>query len=128
MAMENVGQQGGGGAAPDSVSAAGARPGAAAAVEEDADLANDAVSAEDDPDPVAEKLSGLVTSVIQQTQTVMEELLPAIANINTTYVEVTEEFQHARDFAVAKKARLEEEKEKFQQAACSVLDLLSALN
>ncbi|GLJ56090.1 hypothetical protein SUGI_1204120 [Cryptomeria japonica] len=71
------------------------------------------------------KFAPFVYDVVQQTQTFVETLLPLISEIDAGAVEIREEVQRCRELWMDRKCKLEQERERFQQAACTVLEMLN---
>ncbi|KAL0685993.1 hypothetical protein Bca4012_052841 [Brassica carinata] len=61
----------------------------------------------------------------QQVQVGMENMLKFVNEIDGNSVGIKEEIDRSKEFAMEKKRVLEEEKEQFQKAAYTILDMLS---
>ncbi|KAL0792380.1 hypothetical protein Bca101_063757 [Brassica carinata] len=61
----------------------------------------------------------------QQVQLGMENMLKLVNEIDGNSVGIKEEIERSKEFAMEKKRALEEEKEQFQKAAYTILDMLS---
>ncbi|KAH0870247.1 hypothetical protein HID58_077269 [Brassica napus] len=61
----------------------------------------------------------------QQVQMGMENMLKLVNEIDQNSVGIKEEIEKSKDYAMEKKRVLEEEKEQFQKAAYTILDMLS---
>ncbi|KAG7556495.1 hypothetical protein ISN44_As11g025210 [Arabidopsis suecica] len=70
-------------------------------------------------------LASLVFEMSQQVQMGMENMLKMVNEIDQNSVGIKEEIEKSKDFAMEKKRILEEEKEQFQKAAYTILDMLS---
>ncbi|XP_010454899.1 PREDICTED: uncharacterized protein LOC104736585 [Camelina sativa] len=70
-------------------------------------------------------LTSLVFDMSQQVQMAMENMLKMVNEIDQNSVGIKEEIEKSKDFAMEKKRILEEEKEQFQKAAYTILDMLS---
>ncbi|KAG7551910.1 hypothetical protein ISN45_Aa06g025350 [Arabidopsis thaliana x Arabidopsis arenosa] len=70
-------------------------------------------------------LASLVFEMSQQVQMGMENMLKMVNEIDQNSVGIKEEIEKSKDFAMEKKRILEEEKEQFQKAAYTILDILS---
>ncbi|KAF8075390.1 hypothetical protein N665_1098s0007 [Sinapis alba] len=71
-------------------------------------------------------LASLVFEMSQQVQTGMENMLKLVNEIDGNSVGIKEEIEKSKEFAMEKKRVLEEEKEQFQKAAYTILDMLSS--
>ncbi|KAB1204520.1 hypothetical protein CJ030_MR8G021828 [Morella rubra] len=83
------------------------------------------------------KISGLVNfpsylmlllmnaDISQEVQGAMENMLKMINEIDQNSAQVMEEIEKCKDSALERKRILEEEKERFQKAAYTVLDMLN---
>ncbi|KAB2072637.1 hypothetical protein CXB51_018260 [Gossypium anomalum] len=82
------------------------------------------------PPPVAEEpeslLSSLVFDLSQHVQMAMENMLKMINEIDQNSLGIMEEVEKCKESALERKKSLEEEKEKFQKAAYTVLDMLNS--
>ncbi|GMY17795.1 polyamine-modulated factor 1-binding protein [Fagus crenata] len=76
------------------------------------------------PEPESQ-LSSLVYDISQQIQGAMENMLKMINEVDQNSAGIVEEIEKCKDSALEKKRILEEEKERFQKAAYTVLDLLN---
>ncbi|EFH48433.1 hypothetical protein ARALYDRAFT_489417 [Arabidopsis lyrata subsp. lyrata] len=71
-------------------------------------------------------LASLVFEMSQQVQMGMENMLKMVKyEIDQNSVGIKEEIEKSKDFAMEKKRILEEEKDQFQKAAYTILDMLS---
>ncbi|CAH8272238.1 unnamed protein product [Arabidopsis lyrata] len=70
-------------------------------------------------------LASLVFEMSQQVQMGMENMLKMVNEIDQNSVGIKEEIEKSKDFAMEKKRILEEEKDQFQKAAYTILDMLS---
>ncbi|XP_021887229.1 uncharacterized protein LOC110806616 [Carica papaya] len=70
-------------------------------------------------------LSSIVYDISQQVQMAMENMLKMISEVDQNSAGIVEDIAKSKDSALERKRVLEEEKEKFQKAAYTVLDLLS---
>ncbi|CAH8352250.1 unnamed protein product [Eruca vesicaria subsp. sativa] len=70
-------------------------------------------------------LASLVFDMSQQVQMGMENMLKLVNEIDQSSVGIKEEIEKSKDYAMEKKRVLEEEKEQFQKAAYTILDMLS---
>ncbi|CAN6877257.1 unnamed protein product [Brassica oleracea] len=70
-------------------------------------------------------LASLVFEMSQQVQVGMENMLKLVNEIDQNSVGIKEEIEKSKDYAMEKKRVLEEEKEQFQKAAYTILDMLS---
>ncbi|CAN8265150.1 unnamed protein product [Cochlearia groenlandica] len=78
------------------------------------------------PDKQAESdLASLVIEMSQQVQMGMENMLKMVNEIDQNSIGIKEEIEKSKEFALEKKRVLEEEKEQFQKAAYTILDMLS---
>ncbi|XP_057985900.1 uncharacterized protein LOC110633403 [Hevea brasiliensis] len=76
--------------------------------------------------PEAEsQLSSLLSDLSQQVQTAMGNMLKMIVEIDQNSTGIVEEIGKCKDSALERKKILEEEKERFQKAAYTVLDMLN---
>ncbi|KAK4756572.1 hypothetical protein SAY87_006699 [Trapa incisa] len=73
-------------------------------------------------------LSSLVYDLSQQMQTSMEGMLKMICEIDESSNGINEDIEKCKDSALEKKKILEEQKERFQKAAFTVLDMLNNRN
>ncbi|CAK9166604.1 unnamed protein product [Ilex paraguariensis] len=74
---------------------------------------------------VESKLSSLVYDLSQQVQVTMENMLKMITEIDQNSAEIMEDVEKCKDSALERKKTLEVEKERFQKAAYTVLDMLN---
>ncbi|XVF48479.1 hypothetical protein PTKIN_Ptkin03bG0193600 [Pterospermum kingtungense] len=70
-------------------------------------------------------LSSLVYDMSQQVQMAMENMLKMIAEIDQNSLGIEEEIEKCKYSALERKESLEKEKERFQKAAYTVLDMLN---
>ncbi|XP_024020780.1 uncharacterized protein LOC112091406 [Morus notabilis] len=77
------------------------------------------------PSEAESQLSSLVYEISQQVQGAMENMLRTINDIGQNSTGIMEEIEKCKDSAIDRKKALEEEKERFQKAAYTVLDLLN---
>ncbi|KAA3458015.1 polyamine-modulated factor 1-binding protein [Gossypium australe] len=73
------------------------------------------------PPPVAEEPESLLSSLMA-----MENMLKMINEIDQNSLGIMEEVEKCKESALERKKSLEEEKEKFQKAAYTVLDMLNS--
>lgn len=66
-----------------------------------------------------------IAEMSQQVQMGMENMLKMVYEIDQNSVGIKEEIEKSKDFAMEKKRILEEEKDQFQKAAYTILDMLS---
>ncbi|XP_022140976.1 uncharacterized protein LOC111011497 [Momordica charantia] len=71
------------------------------------------------------QLSVLIIDMSQQVQGAMENMLRMISEIDQNAVGIMEDIEKCRGSALDRKGVLEEEKQQFQQAAYTVLDMLN---
>ncbi|KAJ0091653.1 hypothetical protein Patl1_12850 [Pistacia atlantica] len=71
------------------------------------------------------QLSSIVYDMSQQVQTVMTNMLKMMSEIDQNSAGIMEEIEKSKTSAHEKKKALEEEKEHFQKAAYTVLDMLA---
>ncbi|XWS72587.1 hypothetical protein CRYUN_Cryun02cG0052700 [Craigia yunnanensis] len=71
-------------------------------------------------------LSSLVYDLSQHVQMAMENMLKMITEIDQNSSGIMEEIEKCKDSALERKRSLEEEKERFQKAAYTVLDMLNS--
>ncbi|XP_038898230.1 uncharacterized protein LOC120085955 isoform X2 [Benincasa hispida] len=71
------------------------------------------------------QLSALIFDISQQAQGAMESMLRMISEIDQNAVGIVEDIEKCRGSALDRKGVLEEEKQQFQQAAYTVLDMLN---
>ncbi|XP_022976221.1 uncharacterized protein LOC111476676 [Cucurbita maxima] len=71
------------------------------------------------------QLSVLLFHISQQAQGAMENMLRMISEIDQNAVGILEDIEKCRGSALDRKGVLEEEKQQFQQAAYTVLDMLN---
>ncbi|XP_010254157.1 PREDICTED: uncharacterized protein LOC104595231 [Nelumbo nucifera] len=78
------------------------------------------------PPPESEfQLSNLIYDVSQQVQEAMSNMLKMINEIDQNSAGIVEEIEKCKESANEKKKLLDEEKEHFQRAAYTVLDMLN---
>ncbi|GKU87153.1 hypothetical protein SLEP1_g1597 [Rubroshorea leprosula] len=78
------------------------------------------------PPPEAESvLSSVVYDMSLKVQTAMENMLKMINEIDQNSVGITEEIEKCKDSTLERKKVLEDEKERFQKAAYTVLEMLN---
>ncbi|XP_034684506.1 uncharacterized protein LOC117913603 [Vitis riparia] len=77
------------------------------------------------PPELDSQLSSLIYGLSQQVQAAMENMLKMINEVDQNSAEVMEEIEKCKDSALEKKKLLEEEKEHFEKAAYTVLDMLN---
>ncbi|KAL5558302.1 hypothetical protein UlMin_034513 [Ulmus minor] len=77
------------------------------------------------PTETESQLSSLVYDMSQHIQGAMENMLKMINEIDHNSAGIMEEIEKCKDSAFERKKVLEEEKEQFQKAAYTVLDLLN---
>ncbi|KAL7594983.1 hypothetical protein Lser_V15G27731 [Lactuca serriola] len=70
-------------------------------------------------------LSNVVYELSQQVQAAMENMLKMITEIDQSSSGIIEEIEKCKYSAFERKKSLEEDKERFQKAAFSVLDMLN---
>ncbi|KAI3792705.1 hypothetical protein L2E82_06593 [Cichorium intybus] len=70
-------------------------------------------------------LSSVVFELSQQVQAAMENMLKMITEIDQSSGGIIEEIEKCKESALERKRSLEEDKERFQKAAYSVLDMLN---
>ncbi|XP_076920364.1 uncharacterized protein LOC143581472 [Bidens hawaiensis] len=70
-------------------------------------------------------LSSVIYELSQQVQAGMENMLKMVSEIDQSSNGVTEDIEKCNESALERKRTLEEEKELFQKAAYSVLDMLN---
>ncbi|KVH89951.1 uncharacterized protein LOC112521762 [Cynara cardunculus var. scolymus] len=70
-------------------------------------------------------LSTVVYELSQQVQAAMDNMLKMITEIDQSSAGIIEDIEKCKDSALERKRTLEEEKERFQKAAYSVLDMLN---
>ncbi|KAG8635845.1 uncharacterized protein LOC110603020 [Manihot esculenta] len=76
--------------------------------------------------PEAEsQLSSLLSDLSQQVQTAMGNMLKMIVEIDQNSTGIMEDIGKCKDSALERKKILGEEKERFQKAAYTVLDMLN---
>ncbi|XVE71084.1 hypothetical protein DITRI_Ditri10aG0121800 [Diplodiscus trichospermus] len=83
------------------------------------------------PPPAAEaesELSSLVYDMSHHVQMAMENMLKMITEIDQSSSGIVEEIEKCKDSALERKKSLEGEKERFQKAAYTVLDMLNNRN
>ncbi|ERN06036.1 hypothetical protein AMTRI_Chr05g73330 [Amborella trichopoda] len=76
----------------------------------------------------AAQLSSLVDDVIQQAQGATENMLRMISEIDESSNGITEEMAQSKESTINRKKTLEEERERFQNAAMNVLAMLTGEN
>ncbi|KDP34235.1 hypothetical protein JCGZ_07806 [Jatropha curcas] len=87
----------------------------------------------DDPDAqaiasspeVESQLSSLLYDMSQQVQTTMGNMLKMIVEIDQNSAGIMEEIEKCKESTLERKKVLEEEKERFQKAAFTALDMLN---
>ncbi|XP_059658038.1 uncharacterized protein LOC132304399 [Cornus florida] len=77
------------------------------------------------PSKVESQLSAVVYDLSQQVQSAMENMLKMINEIDQNSTGITEDIEKSKDSALERKKTLEEEKDRFQRTAYSVLDMLN---
>ncbi|KAJ7958698.1 Polyamine-modulated factor 1-binding protein [Quillaja saponaria] len=78
------------------------------------------------PPPETEnQLSSIVYDLSNEVQGAMENMLKMINEINQNSAAITQEMGKSKESALERKRVLEEEKEHFQKAAYTVLDMLT---
>ncbi|KAJ8751844.1 hypothetical protein K2173_026041 [Erythroxylum novogranatense] len=78
------------------------------------------------PPPEAEfHLSSLVYDMSHQIQMAMANMLKITKEVDHDSMGITEEISRCKDSALERKKALEDEKEKFQKAAYTVLNMLN---
>ncbi|GAU47839.1 hypothetical protein TSUD_306500 [Trifolium subterraneum] len=70
-------------------------------------------------------LSSLIYDISNEAQTIMENMLKMIAEINQNSAVIEEEIDKCKVSAMERKTALDEEKDHVQKAAYSVLDMLN---
>ncbi|XP_050265372.1 uncharacterized protein LOC126709262 [Quercus robur] len=75
------------------------------------------------PEPESQ-LSSLVYDLSQQLQGAMENMLKMINEVDQNSAGIMEEIEKCKDSALERKRILEEEKQRFQKAAYTVLGML----
>ncbi|KAK1436082.1 hypothetical protein QVD17_01857 [Tagetes erecta] len=70
-------------------------------------------------------LSSVIYELSQQVQAGMENMLKMISEIDQSSGGIIDEIEKCKDSALERKRTLEEDKERFQKAAYSVLDMLN---
>ncbi|XP_057959616.1 uncharacterized protein LOC131152046 isoform X1 [Malania oleifera] len=63
--------------------------------------------------------------ISQQIQVAMESMLKMINEIDQNSAEIMEDIEKSKEYALERRKFLEEEKERFQQAAYAALDILN---
>ncbi|XP_057959617.1 uncharacterized protein LOC131152046 isoform X2 [Malania oleifera] len=71
------------------------------------------------------QLSSVVYDISQQIQVAMESMLKMINEIDQNSAEIMEDIEKSKEYALERRKFLEEEKERFQQAAYAALDILN---
>ncbi|CAI0408550.1 unnamed protein product [Linum tenue] len=71
------------------------------------------------------ELTSIIYDVSQQVQKVMADMLKMASEMDQNSAGVTEEIGKCKEAAMERKKALDEEKEKFQKAAYSVLEMLN---
>ncbi|XXG48714.1 hypothetical protein AAC387_Pa02g3086 [Persea americana] len=71
------------------------------------------------------QLSLLLYDVSQQVQVAMENMLKLIGEIDQSSAGIMEDIERCKDSSVERKKILEEERERFQKAAFTVLEMLN---
>ncbi|KAK1265538.1 hypothetical protein QJS04_geneDACA021303 [Acorus gramineus] len=69
--------------------------------------------------------SSLLYDVSQQVQAAMENMLKTVTDIDQSSSGINEDIDHCKGSVAERKKILEEEKERFQKAAFSVLEMLN---
>ncbi|KAK9102191.1 hypothetical protein Sjap_019445 [Stephania japonica] len=72
------------------------------------------------------QMSNLVYEVSQHFQAAMENMLKTINDIDQSSIEIMEEMEKCKDSASLKRQILAEEKERFQKAAYTIIDMLNS--
>nr|XP_043613452.1 uncharacterized protein LOC122585381 [Erigeron canadensis] len=70
-------------------------------------------------------LSSVIYDLSQQVQAGMENMLKMITEIDHSSGGIIEDIEKCRESALERKRNLEDDKERFQKAAYSVLDMLN---
>ncbi|MCO5560284.1 hypothetical protein L7F22_013896 [Adiantum nelumboides] len=78
----------------------------------------------DSSESVSACLTDIISGILKQTEGAMEELLPMINEIDSSAVDIKEQVNQKRDLAMDRRAGLEQTRERFQQAASNVLEML----
>uniref|UniRef100_A0A2P2JQ83 Polyamine-modulated factor 1-binding protein 1 n=1 Tax=Rhizophora mucronata TaxID=61149 RepID=A0A2P2JQ83_RHIMU len=86
---------------------------------------DDELLAPPSPSEAESQLSSLVYDTSQQVQIAMENMLKMITKIDQNTAGIAEEIGKCKDSALERKKVLEEEKERCQKAAYTVLDMLN---
>ncbi|KAF6172872.1 hypothetical protein GIB67_035426 [Kingdonia uniflora] len=77
------------------------------------------------PTETESQLSNLICDVSQQVQVAMANMLKMISEIDHNSAEIVEEIEKCKETAIERKAFLEEEKDRFQKTAYTVLNMLN---
>ncbi|KAF5743275.1 Polyamine-modulated factor 1-binding protein 1 [Tripterygium wilfordii] len=77
------------------------------------------------PEESEQKLSALVYDMSQHIQMAVDNMFKMINEIEQNTAGIMEEIGKCKDSAIERKKDLDEEKERFQKAAYTVLDMLS---
>eukprot|EP00271_Cylindrocystis_brebissonii_P013400 TRINITY_DN3319_c0_g1_i1.p1 TRINITY_DN3319_c0_g1~~TRINITY_DN3319_c0_g1_i1.p1 ORF type:complete len:124 (-),score=33.47 TRINITY_DN3319_c0_g1_i1:455-826(-) len=75
---------------------------------------------------VEASLTAVMTTITSELQDTIGGLIPAVTEVGSSAAHISEELLSTRASALARKQRLEEQREKFQIAARQVLDVLMA--
>ncbi|XP_028802345.1 uncharacterized protein LOC114757450 [Neltuma alba] len=76
------------------------------------------------PEP-ENQLSALVTSIPNEVQVMVENMLKMVDGVKEHSALIEEEIEKCKDSALQRKKTLDEEKEQFQKVASAVLDMLT---
>ncbi|KAK3027033.1 hypothetical protein RJ639_041188 [Escallonia herrerae] len=71
------------------------------------------------------QLSSLIFDLSQRVQAAMENMLKMTNEIDQNSAGITEEIEKCKESGLERKRTIEEEKERFQKAAFTVLDMLN---
>ncbi|KAL5697383.1 hypothetical protein ACHQM5_002287 [Ranunculus cassubicifolius] len=77
------------------------------------------------PSEAESHLSSLVYDISQQVQETMENMLKMINEVGHSSSGIMEEIEKSKESAIERKRILEDEKERFQKAAFTVLDMFN---
>ncbi|KAL7125151.1 hypothetical protein ABFS83_14G096600 [Erythranthe nasuta] len=77
------------------------------------------------PSAVESQLSSLIYDLTQNVQVAMDNMLKMINEIDHNSAGIMEEIEKSKDSAIERKNHLEQEKDHFQKAAFSILDMLN---
>ncbi|KAL7082497.1 hypothetical protein ACP275_14G102000 [Erythranthe tilingii] len=77
------------------------------------------------PSAVESQLSSLIYDLTQNVQVAMDNMLKMINEIDQNSAGIMEEIEKSKDSALERKNHLEQEKDHFQKAAFSILDMLN---